>query len=186
MSLDNQLFFSADGGIKGNELWVTDGTVDGTQLFKDINQYRLTSPPAELTANDDQLIIFAGENINLTADLLKNDNGDKLDIIKVGKPSNGIVSLDSNGNIFFTVGEDFSGDASFTYTIGERNGVTDSAIVKLTIQQSDFSSENLLEDKSIFGVGNNIFSEEMGINFAVGQDNQLMGVQENILSFSQT
>ncbi|MEM9924373.1 MAG: Ig-like domain-containing protein [Cyanobacteria bacterium P01_D01_bin.50] len=49
-------------------------------------------------------------------------------------PSNGSVSLDSKGDIFFTASKGFSGDASFTYTIADSNNAIDSAIVNLTIQ----------------------------------------------------
>jgi ELWxxDGT repeat protein len=30
------MFFGADDGVNGHELWVTDGTVEGTRLVKDI------------------------------------------------------------------------------------------------------------------------------------------------------
>lgn len=33
---NNQLYFGADDGVNGRELWVTDGTVAGTQMVKDI------------------------------------------------------------------------------------------------------------------------------------------------------
>jgi len=32
-----KLFFTADDGTNGRELWVSDGTTEGTQLFKDLN-----------------------------------------------------------------------------------------------------------------------------------------------------
>ena len=31
------MYFAADDGVNGEELWVTDGTGGGTQLVKDIN-----------------------------------------------------------------------------------------------------------------------------------------------------
>ena len=34
---DGKLYFRADDGTTGNELWVTDGTEGGTMLVKDIN-----------------------------------------------------------------------------------------------------------------------------------------------------
>ena len=34
---NNKLYFSADNGETGQELWVSDGTTEGTQLLKDIN-----------------------------------------------------------------------------------------------------------------------------------------------------
>ncbi|MBL7885948.1 MAG: T9SS type A sorting domain-containing protein [Flavobacterium sp.] len=36
-SINNKLLFSADDGLHGLELWITDGTLAGTQLVKDIN-----------------------------------------------------------------------------------------------------------------------------------------------------
>ena len=34
---DDQLYFTADDGENGDELWVSDGTAEGTQLLIDIN-----------------------------------------------------------------------------------------------------------------------------------------------------
>ena len=35
-ALEGRLFFAADDGTTGEELWVSDGTADGTELVKDI------------------------------------------------------------------------------------------------------------------------------------------------------
>ncbi|MEO1376317.1 MAG: ELWxxDGT repeat protein, partial [Cyanobacteria bacterium J06635_10] len=117
--LNNTLFFLAEAR-------------NGFQLWKVESE---NNPPI---ANDDRLSIFAGESINLTTDLLSNDididTVDTFNIIGVGTPSNGRVSLDSNGDVFFTANKGFSGDASFTYTIADSNNAIDSATVNLTIQ----------------------------------------------------
>ncbi len=34
----DQIFFTADDGLHGGEIWVTDGTANGTQMFKDIRE----------------------------------------------------------------------------------------------------------------------------------------------------
>jgi len=35
--MNGRLFFAADDGMAGLELWTSDGTAAGTTLFKDIN-----------------------------------------------------------------------------------------------------------------------------------------------------
>jgi Ca2+-binding RTX toxin-like protein len=71
------------------------------------------------------------------ATLLSNDTdpnaGDTLTLVSVQDPVNGTVQL-SGGNVLFTPAENFSGTASFTYTISDAAGLTSTAtaIVNVT------------------------------------------------------
>ncbi|MCX7933289.1 MAG: hypothetical protein N2588_12170, partial [Rhodovarius sp.] len=42
------MFFSADDGVTGRELWITDGTAAGTRLLRDIH-FWFGSDPGHLT-----------------------------------------------------------------------------------------------------------------------------------------
>ena len=89
------------------------------------------------TANVD--IVTTEEDLALTipvAELLSNDintEGDPtLTITDVADAVNGTVELDG-ANVFFTPDADFSGDASFTYSVADSNGATDTATVNVTV-----------------------------------------------------
>jgi ELWxxDGT repeat protein len=45
---NGELFFMANDGVNGNELWHTDGTEGGTTLFKDLNPGSSSSSPSSL------------------------------------------------------------------------------------------------------------------------------------------
>ena len=74
------LYFSADDGIHGAELWVTDGTAGGTALVKDVFPGAGASNPAEggytlprpMTVSDNQLF-FAARNDIFNYELWKTD-----------------------------------------------------------------------------------------------------------------
>jgi ELWxxDGT repeat protein len=56
---NNKLYFSADDGVNGRELWVTDGTTAGTQLVIDLNPGSNNSNPANLTVVGTELFFTA-------------------------------------------------------------------------------------------------------------------------------
>jgi ELWxxDGT repeat protein len=51
-----KLFFTADDGMHGDELWSSDGTASGTRLLKDIEPGSAGSKPRELTDVDGTLL----------------------------------------------------------------------------------------------------------------------------------
>ncbi len=74
----------------------------------------LTIDPATLLAND------------------KDQNGDPLQIISVQSPTNGTVAL-VNGKVVFTPAPNYNGDATFTYTVSDGKGGTDTATVTVKV-----------------------------------------------------
>ena len=69
---NDKLYFTADDGENGNELWVSDGTAEGTQLLIDLNpgtsysNYYKSSNASNFTEFNDKLYFTAndGENGN--------------------------------------------------------------------------------------------------------------------------
>ncbi|MFK7976667.1 MAG: tandem-95 repeat protein, partial [Halioglobus sp.] len=69
-------------------------------------------------------------------ELMANDvdaDGDALTIVAVDDAEHGTVELNEDGEIVFTPDANYNGDASFTYTISDGNGGTDSATVTLNV-----------------------------------------------------
>jgi len=62
--VNGTLFFAADDGMTGRELWKTDGTPEGTVLVKDINPNPIDPDP---TASDSD----PGDLTNVTDPLLR-------------------------------------------------------------------------------------------------------------------
>jgi ELWxxDGT repeat protein len=58
------LFFSANDGTNGEELWKSDGTVGGTELVKDIVSGASSSQPSDLTASGTNFLFTANDSIN--------------------------------------------------------------------------------------------------------------------------
>jgi ELWxxDGT repeat protein len=57
----NKLFFTANDGSKGQELWVSHGSATGTRLVRDIRLGPVGSSPRELTAVGQQVVFWAND-----------------------------------------------------------------------------------------------------------------------------
>lgn len=99
-------------------------------------QYNCHAPNIIPVANNDCFSGCEDEPVIISlASLLSNDtdkNSDKLFLTSVQGALNGTVSL-INGNVTFTPIANYSGPASFTYTVSDGNGGTSTATVNLSI-----------------------------------------------------
>jgi len=62
--IGERMFFRADDGVHGTELWVSDGTASGTRLVKDIYPGVLSSAPSPGIAHDGALFFAAGDDVH--------------------------------------------------------------------------------------------------------------------------
>ena len=63
-AVGNTLYFTAYDGVKGYELWKSDGTAAGTTLVKDILPGASSSFPQNLTAVGNTLYFMANDGVN--------------------------------------------------------------------------------------------------------------------------
>ena len=107
------------GGVSSTTVNVTVNPVnDGPDALDDV-----------LSTNEDQPITIAATT------LLGNDidvDGDTLNITSVQSADHGTVAL-VNGNVVFTPTPNYNGPASFTYTISDGHGGSDTATVTLNV-----------------------------------------------------
>lgn len=69
--------------------------------------------------------------------VLRNDSdpdGDRLRVQSFTRPSNGRVSRNSDGSLTYTPKRGYSGRDSFTYTVSDGNGGTDTATVRIRVR----------------------------------------------------
>jgi Ca2+-binding RTX toxin-like protein len=87
-------------------------------------------------ANTDSATTAQNTAVTIAAStLLANDtdaNGDSLSLTEVSNPVNGSVTF-SNGNVIFTPSTNFTGNASFNYSISDGKGGTSSANVSVAV-----------------------------------------------------
>jgi hypothetical protein len=86
-----------------------------------------------VTSEDTALTIQADDLIANDVDM----NGDELHITSVQEAEHGTVSLNADGSIVFTPEADYHGEATFTYTVSDDDGHSDTATVTLNVTSVD-------------------------------------------------
>jgi len=90
--VDNTLYFQANDGTNGMELWKSDGTEAGTVMVKDIYPGSAGAYPAQLTAVGNTLYFSAGDNI-YGRELWKSD-GTEAGTVMVKDITHGLTELE--------------------------------------------------------------------------------------------
>ena len=97
-------------------------------------------------------------------------NGDSLtvNIAPVSGPTNGSLTLNTDGTFDYVPDEDFNGTDSFTYQITDGNGGTDTATVNITINSVvDAVNDTLTTDEDMASTLNVLTNDSFGPNATI-------------------
>lgn len=120
--LNSSLFFTADDGIHGRELFVTDGSAAGTTLVKDLRVGAASASPQNLTASNGK-VYFTAYDGTYGNELFESDGTGagtllKADIYPGGSSSFPANLIDAQGRLFFTASDDTHGTELFCLNNG--------------------------------------------------------------------
>jgi ELWxxDGT repeat protein len=115
-AIKGTLFFAADDGVHGCELWTSDGTAGGTSMVADINPGSADSYPQHLVEFNGTLFFSANDGVH-GRELWKSDgtlSGTRLvkDVIPgADADSNGFETALGVGHTLFFIAEDYARDS---------------------------------------------------------------------------
>ena len=143
-----------------------------------------TGPNSVPVASDDSGFSIS-RNGTLTISipsLVANDvdpNGDALTISAVGNATNGTVSLDAQtGNVIFTPSANYTGPASFSYTLSDGRGGTDQGDVSLTVEEGPVGQTLFQAGDGPSGAGYNDHAPmELGMKFTASISGTLTSIR---------
>ncbi|AHG48737.1 Mo-co oxidoreductase dimerization domain protein (plasmid) [Rhizobium leguminosarum bv. trifolii CB782] len=141
-------------------------------------------PNGSPVATDDTgFVISSNDTVSISiASLVGNDtdpNGDALTISAVGNAINGTVTLNKqNGTVVFTPTNNYSGPASFTYTLSDGRGGTDQGGVSLTVNPGPAGETLFTSSEGPTGASfNDGQSMELGMKFVASASGMITGIR---------
>jgi len=114
---------------------VNDGKTDSVPATVMISVTPVNDPP---TAKDDKIV--TQEDTPATVDVLANDieiDNELLTVSEVTQGKGGSVKINDDGTLTYTPHADFSGADMFTYTVSDRAGEKDTAVVRVEVGTSN-------------------------------------------------
>ncbi|MDP9811426.1 hypothetical protein J2W42_004290 [Rhizobium tibeticum] len=138
---------------------------------------------APVAADDGGFTISRNGSLTLSfASLLANDtdaNGDALTIIGVGNALNGTVNLDTQtGNVIFTPNANYTGQASFSYTLSDGRGGTDQGSVSVVVEETAAGVSLFQPNEGPSGQAfNDNTALELGMKFTASTNGSITGIR---------
>ncbi|MCE9665879.1 Ig-like domain-containing protein [Halomonas sp. M5N1S17] len=141
INADGTITYTPDEGFFGSDSFTYQAS-DGDLLsapatvLVTVNQAEPTNSPP--VANDDTASTTQGQAVQIA--VLANDSdpdGDPLTVGTVTQPSNGSVSINTDGTITYTPDAGFFGSDSFTYRASDGDLLSDPATVLITVNQAE-------------------------------------------------
>ena len=140
---DDQLTYTPDGDWNGDDAFtytISDGNGETDTANVDVTVTPANDPPDAVDDTD-----TTPEDTPITIDVLFNDtdpDGDILLLDSFTQPANGTVARDDNGTpgdtsddqLTYSPDLGWNGDDTFTYTVDDQNGETDTANVGMTVE----------------------------------------------------
>ena len=174
---NNILTYTPDADFNGSDSF-TYTISDGNGGF-DTATVTITVAPVNdnPVANDDS--VTTNEDNSVDIEVIDNDSdvdGDTLAVDTFTQPSDGTVS-ESNGILTYTPDLNFNGEDSFTYTVSDGNGGTDTATVSVTVDS--------VNDDPVANDDLATTDEDTNVNIGVlGNDTDVDGDELTIDSFT--
>jgi len=126
--------YTPDSDFNGNDNFtytISDGNGGTDTATVNVSVGAINDAPE---ANDD--VASVDEDSSVVVSVLSNDtdlDGDSISVLSTTDPSNGSVQVNSGTTVTYTPDQHFNGSDSFTYTISDGNGGTDTATVNVTV-----------------------------------------------------
>ena len=112
-------------------------------------------------------------NLNVLANDTDVDAGDTLSVASTSTPGDGSVTINNDGTITYSPDGNFNGNDSFTYTLSDGNGGSDTGIVTLTVANVNdpptgtVTISGTVEEGKVLSASNNLADEDGVTNSTV-------------------
>ncbi|WP_040727020.1 immunoglobulin-like domain-containing protein [Thiomicrorhabdus sp. Kp2] len=138
-TIDNSASQGGTGGVYSVTVSATDGVNPPASSTFD---WTVTNPGPD--AQDDGVITIVEDSVGIAIPVMSNDqdpDNDNIFVSGTTDPSHGSITLNSNGTITYVPDANYNGPDSFTYTISDGEGGTDTATVTLNVTPDNDNPE---------------------------------------------